>query len=111
MVLSVPWGVIDIDEALAQVGLLAGRVVIDTANQFMRWPELVAVADLASAQRAIEEILEQGEGPRGAPGRPDHHSGREGLAGGSRGVLGIKAVLDRALRPALAVCGGTHPGR
>ena len=30
-----------------------------------RWPELVAVTDLASAYRAIEEILEQGEGPRG----------------------------------------------
>ena len=30
------------------------------------WPELVAVTDLASAQRAIDEILEQGEGPRGA---------------------------------------------
>jgi CDGSH-type Zn-finger protein/truncated hemoglobin YjbI len=35
-----------------------------TAEHF-RWPELVAVTDLASAQRAIEEILEQGEGPRG----------------------------------------------
>jgi CDGSH-type Zn-finger protein/truncated hemoglobin YjbI len=35
-----------------------------TAEQF-RWPELVAVTDLASAQRAIDEILEQGEGPRG----------------------------------------------
>ena len=29
------------------------------------WPELVAVTDLASAQRAIDEIVEQGEGPRG----------------------------------------------
>jgi CDGSH-type Zn-finger protein/truncated hemoglobin YjbI len=29
------------------------------------WPELIPVTDLASAQRAIEEILEQGEGPRG----------------------------------------------
>jgi CDGSH-type Zn-finger protein/truncated hemoglobin YjbI len=29
------------------------------------WPELVAVTGLASARRAIEEILEQGEGPRG----------------------------------------------
>jgi hypothetical protein len=29
------------------------------------WPELTAVTDLASAQRAIDEILEQGEGPRG----------------------------------------------
>src|SRR5215468_6165770 len=35
-----------------------------TAEHF-RWPELVAVTGLASAQRAIEEILEQGEGPRG----------------------------------------------
>src|SRR5580693_7811756 len=36
-----------------------------TAKHF-RWPELVAVTDVASAQRAIDEILEQGEGPRGA---------------------------------------------
>src|SRR5499427_4154915 len=35
-----------------------------TAEHF-GWPELVAVTDLASARRAIEEILEQGEGPRG----------------------------------------------
>ncbi len=35
-----------------------------TSAQF-GWPELVPVTDLASARRAIEEILEQGEGPRG----------------------------------------------
>ena len=35
-----------------------------TAANF-RWAELVCVTDLASAKRAIEEILEQGEGPRG----------------------------------------------
>ncbi len=35
-----------------------------TAGHF-GWPELIAVTDLASAQRAIDEILEQGEGPRG----------------------------------------------
>jgi CDGSH-type Zn-finger protein/truncated hemoglobin YjbI len=35
-----------------------------TARDF-RWPELVAVTGLASSQRAIQEILEQGEGPRG----------------------------------------------
>ena len=29
------------------------------------WPELVTVTDVASAKAAIEEILEQGEGPRG----------------------------------------------
>ena len=35
-----------------------------TAEDF-GWPELVAVTDLASAQRAIDTILEQGEGARG----------------------------------------------
>ena len=30
-----------------------------------RWPELVAVRDLASAQAALDTIIEQGEGPRG----------------------------------------------
>ena len=34
VVLSVPWGVID--EAIAQAGSLAGRIVIDTTNQFGR---------------------------------------------------------------------------
>jgi len=34
VVLSVPWGVID--QALAQAGSLAGRIVIDTTNQFGR---------------------------------------------------------------------------
>ncbi len=29
------------------------------------WPELISVTDADSAQRAIDEILEQGEGPRG----------------------------------------------
>jgi predicted dinucleotide-binding enzyme len=32
LMLSVPWGVID--EALAQAGSLAGKIVIDTTNQF-----------------------------------------------------------------------------
>ena len=36
-----------------------------TARHF-NWPELVAVTDAISAHRAIDEILEQGEGPRGA---------------------------------------------
>src|SRR5262245_56663553 len=35
-----------------------------TADDF-GWPELVAVTDLASEQRAIDTILEQGEGARG----------------------------------------------
>ncbi|HEY3255933.1 MAG TPA: ferritin-like domain-containing protein, partial [Polyangiaceae bacterium] len=33
--------------------------------EHFRWPEIVEVTDLASAIRAIETIVEQGEGPRG----------------------------------------------
>src|SRR5262249_7976178 len=34
-------------------------------SDYFQWPELVAATDLASAQRAIDTILEQGEGARG----------------------------------------------
>ena len=40
------------------------RTAQATAEHF-GWPELVAVTGLGSACRAIEEIVEQGEGPRG----------------------------------------------
>ncbi|MGH3527527.1 MAG: ferritin-like domain-containing protein [Pseudonocardiaceae bacterium] len=46
-------------------GRLAGPVRAQATATHFSWPELVAVTDLASACRAIEEILEQGEGPRG----------------------------------------------
>jgi CDGSH-type Zn-finger protein/truncated hemoglobin YjbI len=45
--------------------LFVGPSRAQATSEFFGWPELVAVTDLASAQRAIEEILEQGEGPRG----------------------------------------------
>ena len=45
--------------------LFAGPPRAQATQQHFSWPELVAVTDLAAAQRAIEEILEQGEGPRG----------------------------------------------
>ena len=45
--------------------LFVGPPRAQATQQHFRWPELVAVTDLASAQQAIDEILEQGEGPRG----------------------------------------------
>jgi len=35
-------------------------------QQHFAWPELIAVTDLASAVKAIETIIEQGEGARGS---------------------------------------------
>ena len=38
---------------------------MQAVTDIFEWPELIAVTDLASAQRAIEVIVEQGEGARG----------------------------------------------
>jgi len=43
------------------IGPLKAQAVTD----IFEWPELIAVTDLASARRAIEVIVEQGEGARG----------------------------------------------
>jgi CDGSH-type Zn-finger protein/truncated hemoglobin YjbI len=45
--------------------LFVGPARAQATEQYFHWPELVAVTDVASAQQAIDEILEQGEGPRG----------------------------------------------
>jgi CDGSH-type Zn-finger protein len=45
--------------------LFVGPPRAQATAQYFTWSELVAVTDLESAQRAIDEILDQGEGPRG----------------------------------------------
>jgi len=50
---------------LGERSLFIGPPRAQATSATFRWPELVAVTDLATACRAIEEILEQGEGPRG----------------------------------------------
>ena len=45
--------------------LFVGPPRAQATQQYFGWPELVAVTGTASAQKAIDEILEQGEGPRG----------------------------------------------
>src|SRR6476661_11200275 len=45
--------------------LFIGPVDAQATEQHFRWEELVAVTDVASAQRAIDTIVEQGEGARG----------------------------------------------
>ncbi|MGE5286444.1 MAG: ferritin-like domain-containing protein, partial [Micromonosporaceae bacterium] len=45
--------------------LFAGPPRAQATEAQFGWPELIPVTGLASARRAIEEILEQGEGPRG----------------------------------------------
>ena len=62
---SIEAGVAHLAAKLGEEVLFIGPARAQATQQYFGWPELVAVTDVASAQRAIDEILEQGEGPRG----------------------------------------------
>lgn len=52
-------------ERLGEEKLFIGPVRAQATGEHFRFPELIAVTDLASAKAAIETIVEQGEGARG----------------------------------------------
>jgi CDGSH-type Zn-finger protein/truncated hemoglobin YjbI len=62
---SIERGFADLAGIYGEDELFAGPPQAQATEADFGWPELVAVTDVASAQRAIDEILEQGEGPRG----------------------------------------------
>jgi CDGSH-type Zn-finger protein/truncated hemoglobin YjbI len=62
---SIEAGFTHLTEKFGQDWLFVGPPRAQATAEHFRWPELVAVTDLASAQLAIDTILEQGEGPRG----------------------------------------------
>jgi hypothetical protein len=57
---------------LGERALFVGPARAQATPELFRWPQLVAVTDLASAQAAIGEIIEQGEGARG-DWKPAHY--------------------------------------
>ena len=63
-----------LDERLGPARLFIGPPNAQATEEHFRWPELIAVTDLASARRAIDTIVEQGEGARGE--WRDAHFGR-----------------------------------
>jgi CDGSH-type Zn-finger protein/truncated hemoglobin YjbI len=62
---SIEHGLARLTEKFGERWLFVGPPRAQATSENFRWPELVAVTDLASARRAVEEILEQGEGARG----------------------------------------------
>jgi CDGSH-type Zn-finger protein/truncated hemoglobin YjbI len=62
---SIEAGFAHLTELHGEDWLFVGPPRAQATAEHFGWPELIAVTDLAGAQRAIEEILEQGEGPRG----------------------------------------------
>jgi Ferritin-like len=62
---SIEHGLAHLAEKFGERHLFVGPPRAQATSDDFRWPELVAVTDLASAQRALDTILEQGEGARG----------------------------------------------
>src|SRR6266550_5009547 len=62
---SIEAGIAHLAEKFGEQALFVGPPRAQATQAYFGWPELVTVTDAASAQRAIDEILEQGEGPRG----------------------------------------------
>jgi Ferritin-like len=62
---SIEQGLAHLADKFGEGNLFVGPARAQAASADFQWPELVAVTDLASAQRALDTILEQGEGARG----------------------------------------------
>src|SRR6188472_678666 len=62
---SIEQGLARLADKFGERHLFVGPPRAQATSADFRWPELVAVTDLASAQRALDTILEQGEGARG----------------------------------------------
>lgn len=62
---SIEAGLARLSAKFGEQALFVGPPRAQATSANFHWPELIPVTDLASAQRAVDEILEQGEGPRG----------------------------------------------
>jgi ferritin-like protein len=62
---SIEQGLAHLADKFGERYLFVGPPRAQATSADFGWPELVAVTDLASAQRALDTILEQGEGARG----------------------------------------------
>ncbi|MGP8124321.1 MAG: ferritin-like domain-containing protein [Nitrososphaerales archaeon] len=58
-------GIEDLVEKYGEEGVFLGAGRTQATEGNFGWPDLIAVTDLSSATRAIEEIVENGEGARG----------------------------------------------
>ena len=102
---SIEAGIAHLAEKFGEESLFVGPPRAQATQQYFGWPELVAVTDVASAQRAIDEILEQGEGPRGH--WKDAHFGQfvaildefEQLSEANPGFDPVRAVIPVNVRP------------
>jgi hypothetical protein len=95
---SIQAGLEHLADRIGPERLFIGPANAQATEEHFRWEELVAVTDLASAARAIDTIVEQGEGASGE--WRDAHFGR--LLGILDEYLAIK-MADPAFEPARRV--------
>ena len=103
---SVEVGLEHLAERLGPERLFVGQPNAQATEDHFRWPELVPVVDLPSAKRAIDTIVEQGEGARGE--WRDAHFGR------LLGILEEYTELrrqDPAFEPTRPVVAARSPAR
>ncbi|WP_429426077.1 ferritin-like domain-containing protein [Nocardia sp. GAS34] len=62
---SIEHGFDRLAEKYSERWLFVGPPRAQAVEKYFRWPELIAVTDITTAHRAIDTILEQGEGARG----------------------------------------------
>jgi hypothetical protein len=62
---AIEQGMLVLSTRLGEEQLFVGPPSAQATGEYFRWPELVQVTDLLSAGKAIEFIVEQGEGARG----------------------------------------------
>lgn len=102
---SIEAGIEHLAEKYGERWLFVGPPRAQATQEYFGWPELVAVTDVASARRAVGEILEQGEGPRGD--WRDAHFGQfveildefEQLREADRGFDPVRPVVPLNVRP------------
>lgn len=58
-------GYVDLAARFGEANVFIGAPTAQAKAEAFRWPEIIAVTDLASVDRAIDAIVEQGEGARG----------------------------------------------
>jgi hypothetical protein len=58
-------GLVSLCDRYGEEAVFIGPTRAQAVTDIFEWPELLAVTDLTSARRAIETIVEQGEGARG----------------------------------------------
>jgi Ferritin-like len=99
-------------ERFGERAVFVGSPRAQATPELFRWPQLIAVTDLASALAAVEEIIEQGEGAA-ATGAPPTTAGSSPSGSSTRRSGSVTRRLSRPARscPSTPASRSTSPPR